>query len=136
MFGKGSSAPGMVSLLVAGSLLGCSEPTNINCPDRATYGIQLTVEDADSGSPVDSALAVATDESYTDGSFYADSAFSRGDPASRAYLAYERAGIYDVSVEKEGYATWERTAVRVVRKGHCKTLFPVSFTARLDPLSH
>lgn len=136
MFSEGSGAPAMASLLIAGSLLGCSEPTNINCPDRATWAIQLTVEDAESGSPVDSALAVATDEPYNDGPHYADSAFSRGDPASHALLAYERAGIYDVSVEKEGYATWKKTAVRVVRKGHCETLFPVSFTARLDPLSH
>jgi hypothetical protein len=46
-------------------------------------------------------------------------------------VAYERQGTYAVTVEQQGYRTWSRSGVRVLREEcHVRT---VSITARLQP---
>lgn len=129
-----SGALGMALLLIAGPLVGCSDdamvPTNVNCPSRG-WGpaIVVSVEDAVSGSLIDSALAVATDGSF------ADSAWSLGDPP-RANLAWSRPGTYEVVVEKKGYTSWARGGIEAVKdtSGWCPSLRRVEITARLMPL--
>jgi hypothetical protein len=64
---------------------------------------------------------------------YVDSARMYGDvPVETVGLAEERAGTYEVSVERTGYRSWHRAGVRVTAdECHVRT---VSLTARLQRL--
>lgn len=117
---------GSVSLLVAGAVLGCSDaPVEpCGCPNYAKPGSAVAVEDAAWGSPLDSALAVATEGSY------ADSAVSPGDPPL-AVLAHGRPGTYVVSMERRGHAAREESGIAVVTEGDCRPVDMVQLTVRL-----
>jgi hypothetical protein len=69
--------------------------------------------------------------------FFKDSvAFPSGRPDLNdlnLWAVGERAGIYQVTVSKPGYATWVQSNVRVT-KGVCHVI-TVTLTARLQPAS-
>ena len=118
-------------LLLVTALAGCetvSGPPEV-CLAIAEPAISVTTRSAETGGPIGDVLVVARDGTY------ADSARTTVvDGAARPVgVANERAGTYDVTAEKEGFATWSRTGV-TVEQGDCGPV-TVELTARLHPLS-
>lgn len=117
-------------LLLALLLAGCNDFSGpIVCTTEAVPAIELTAQNAESGDPVADALAVAAEGTF------ADSMQTRmfGGEAL-AHLALERSGTYEVSVEKDGFLTWEESGVEV-DEGVCH-VETVSLAARLVPSSN
>jgi aromatic ring hydroxylase len=95
------------------------------CAAIASPGISVMVRDSITDAIVgEGARVIATEGVYAD-----TSQFSLG-PEGPHHLAMERAGIYTVTVEQEGYRLWSRSGVRV-RRGECGVI-TVPITARLQ----
>lgn len=78
---------------------------NLICTTEARAGISVTVVDAATAQPIDEYRGIVGDGSYSDSIRFGGA-------------AYERAGTYAVTIEADGYATWNRTGV-VVTDGAC-----------------
>lgn len=114
------------ALLVVSLLLtACEIPSLTGCDAFAAPGLAITVRDSASGAPVnDSVRVVARSGTYADsidGSSFGNGSFA---------LAYERAGLYSVTVTHPRARTWERTGVRV-REDRCHVI-PTQVNARLQ----
>ena len=100
------------------------------CNLRGEYAINVAVKDSVSGAfAASGARLVVRDGAYAD---------SMEVPANRPGLdaqalvgAFERTGLYSVTVRKSSYQDWMRTNIGVGR-GRCD-LRAVSLTARLQP---
>jgi hypothetical protein len=107
----------VISTVIA---LGCtardSSGPGVNCTDEARPGISVTAIDARTGDAVKS-LGNAT---VTDGSF-TQSVANQPPGAPSFYLAYERAGTYDVVVNVPGYQEWKTTGA-VVKRDACHVI--------------
>lgn len=99
------------------------------CTEISEPGIFVEVRDSLTQAP----LHGATLHIFSAG-MIVDSARSldgRDDPTSLAG-AYDRPGVYDVIVERRGYATWRKDSLRVLA-GECQVT-PVRLVANLRPL--
>lgn len=96
------------------------------CTAELRPGIMVDVQDSVTSAPLGAgARVIAIDGAY------ADTATFPWDGIRRYGVAAERAGIYTVTVEYEGYRLWSRSGVRV-RKGECHVR-TVDLVARLRP---
>ncbi|MDH5761023.1 MAG: carboxypeptidase-like regulatory domain-containing protein [Gemmatimonadota bacterium] len=91
------------------------------CTEEMRYGVNVTVVDAGSGSPITEGLG----GTLTEGSF--SEVMAVWD--NRLMGAGERAGTYTVQVQATGYADWTRQGV-VVLAGECH-VEPAALTAEL-----
>lgn len=111
---------GAVVAAIAGTA-GCGIFTGpVACTDILVPGIAVDVRDSQSNAQITDGLRVIA----RDGAF--------ADTAENGHLAvaFERAGTYTVTVEKDGYQTWLRSGVRVSRdECHVRT---VALTAQLQ----
>ncbi len=116
-------------LLLAGFAAACDSPTT--CVDLPVPAISVLVRDSSSGAPTASgARLVARDGSYVD-----SVSIAPGHPeldSMTLTAAYNRPGVYDVTVRKTGYWDWVRSGVKV-SKGRCN-VNTVRLTARLQQL--
>lgn len=86
------------------------------CTLNIAPGITVTITDSVSGEPrAAEAVAVARERAYVD---TLDPAVSIGDVLISRQGAYERKGIYEVTVRAPGYRDWVRSGV-FVRPGDC-----------------
>lgn len=122
----------LLALAVAGVALGgCEAITDVfsgDCTSVAIPGISVVVLDSLSGAGIASGAMVRV----RDGSF-ADSVSAPDDVVDYntlgLYLAYERPGVYQVTVTRQGYRSWSASNVRVKKDGcHVSTAM---LTARL-----
>jgi hypothetical protein len=90
------------------------------CAAVVKPAIEVEVRDAGSGQPAATgAVGVLTDGAFADTLRIIGWTHHPSDAAALVLGgAEERPGVYDVRIEKEGYATWERKAVRA-RAGEC-----------------
>ena len=87
------------------------------CPDIAEPAVVVEVRSARTGAPeADSALGLLRDGDYVD-TMRVSGVTSDGTPLS-LQGAMERAGTYDVQIEKEGFRPWTRENV-TVESGEC-----------------
>lgn len=116
----------VLTTLLGSSLTACGLVDPTSCPSVGSAAIQVTVEDASTGEPLENALLVAHDGAF------ADSATT--DSGGKIPLGFlqDRAGNYDLSVEREGFETWSRSDVEVTLNqcGHAQT---VRFEVALHP---
>lgn len=105
----------LYSALLLLTLAGCNSfgPT---CTTEAPPAIQVSVEHAESGEPIDDALVVVQDGSFAD-SARTDAA-GPGGPHFWVSFASERPGTYTVRAEKSGFVDWIREDVTAT-EGRC-----------------
>ena len=104
---------------------GCEFATEPMCTLELRHAIAVEVRDSVTGEPA----AVGARLIVRDG-VYADTSRQHGDPLL-IQAGEERAGRYDVSVEKSGYREWTRENVRVTAGAcHVRT---VRLDVRLQP---
>jgi hypothetical protein len=119
----------LCSILLAS--FGCSgSTTSTICTLELRAGLLVDVKDSLTNAGVASGASLVVRE----GSFKDSVAFPSSRPdldALPLVAAGERAGTYQITVSKPGYATWTRSNVRVT-KGECH-VNPVRLTARLQP---
>lgn len=110
------------------------DPPGLICTAEARAAVNLRIQDSASGA----GIAAGTTVVLRDGAFVD----SLSIPADRTDLndqplstmnTYERAGRYDITVRRNGYATWTRSGV-VVTAGECH-VNAVTVVARLQPAS-
>jgi hypothetical protein len=83
-------------------------PDRIVCTAQFVYGLAVTVKDAATGQLVCDAQVSAVSNGYR------ETLLMFGSPGTCSYAgAGERAGVYDVSASKAGYATTTMTNIRV-----------------------
>ena len=118
----------LVVVSACGSIFDSTE-----CTTEARPGIRLEVLDSATRAPAGgaAALIIARDGSLADTarSFSPDSSAE----AQFAVLAFERPGIYEITVQRAGYHLWRRSGVRVM-SGECHVR-TVEITALLQRLS-
>ena len=112
----------------AAIIAGCN-PFSGPCTTDIRWGIVVEVRNAVTGeSLADGARLIVRDGDYVE---TVDGPPVPGFPELRA--AGERAGTYDVTIQKAGYQDWTRTGIRVRDQGcHVET---VRLDARLQPTS-
>jgi hypothetical protein len=107
-------------------LAGCADNNLLACTEEARPGLSVTVRDSVTGGVVtQNVRVVARDGAHADTATWSV-------PGSGVHsLAYERAGIYEVTVEHPSYLVWRRSGVEVIAdQCHVQT---VSLVARLQP---
>ena len=111
----------------AAVVTGCSSLTSpVVCTTEARAGIAVQVLDSSSNAAVGEGATITA----RDGAFVQTAGTSEDYPGPYG-LAYERAGVYTVTVQQEGYAIWTRNDVRVTHdECHVHT---VQLTALLQP---
>ncbi|MBK8983455.1 MAG: hypothetical protein IPM38_14340 [Ignavibacteria bacterium] len=95
------------TLAVVVSMSGCSEENDIICTAEARAGLNVYVTDFATNQPVTSGVIVtAKDGSYTDTlmNFQGTNGFAG---------AWERSGIYVITVECAGYVTYVSDSIKV-----------------------
>ncbi|HET7553937.1 MAG TPA: carboxypeptidase-like regulatory domain-containing protein [Gemmatimonadaceae bacterium] len=116
------------ALIVAAATMsiGCSAFDPLVCTTEARAAITVEVLDSVTNAPVgEGATITATNGA----SVY--SAITYDDYPGPYQLAHEKAGEFEVTVQKSGYARWSRDGVRVTRdECHVHT---VQLTALLQP---
>lgn len=122
--------PSCLLLAVPMAVAGCGDGLGGACTAIWAPGILVTITDSASGEPrAAEAVAVARARAFVD---TLDPAVSIGDVLISRQGAYERKGIYEVSVRAPGYRDWVRSGV-IVRPGECHVQ-GVALEARLPPL--
>jgi hypothetical protein len=103
---------------------------NIVCTGPPVYGLNVTVEDSLTGARAASgARLIARDGAYADTTSHP---IDHVNPDSGTlFAAEERPGVYSVTVEKDGFLTWERTGVVVTLDEYDCHVVPVHLVARL-----
>lgn len=116
------------NLLLPLSLSACGLVEPMVCTTEAVPALVVEVRDAVTGAPA-AADAIGRAE---DGDFNAVLVGSdRGVDALNLYGAFERAGTYRITVQKSGYAAWQKVGVDVSRdECHVRT---VHLRADLQP---
>jgi hypothetical protein len=107
-------------------------PPNGYCTAVASPGISVTLVDSVTGRTASftGLYAVAAEGAFRDSTMYA---IPDSTGTVQLRLAYNRAGIYDVTVHADRYQPWTRSGVRVNPAGFCSTVINVPLTARLVP---
>lgn len=95
-----------IPLVLAPILVACNllDP-DTDCVLAPAPAVLATVEHARTGAAIEGALAVARDGAFADS--------ARTNQAGRARLAFQRAGTFDVTVEKDGFVPERRSNVSV-----------------------
>ena len=116
-------------LAIGLALAACNVPTARVCTASVEPGIVVRIEDSATGAPSASAVTgEATAAGYAD-SLRPYESLGSGQLLSRAG-AYERAGVYAVTLRGVGYREWHADQIRVAPGDcHVKT---VTLTARLQ----
>jgi hypothetical protein len=99
------------------------------CADVGSFAVNVEILDAATGAPA----AVGATLVIVDGDYSESTTGAAGTPPVLA-AGFERPGVYDLRVTREGYEDWVRENVRVSRGGPCNDLRSARFTARLTPL--
>lgn len=112
--------PAILALVIVA--LACNNTQAPMCTLEARAGINVSVIDAATGAAVPNATGTVRDGAYTESlqSFQPGSLFG----------AFEREGIYDVTVSAPGYAAWQTEDI-VVEADECHVI-PVQIIARLS----
>ena len=107
----------------------CSGPSETVCTLEARAGVNVTVTDSVSGAPVASTVTVIVQ----DGQYRDSTTVPAGSPqgTNSVGAAWEREGVYAVTVRADGYSTWAKSGVRV-ESGECHVK-AVSLSAKLQP---
>jgi hypothetical protein len=102
--------------------IACNNTQAPMCTLEARAGINVTALDATTGSLLASAAGTARENTYSETlqSFQPGSLFG----------AFEREGVYEVTVSAPGYETWRADEV-IVSAGECHVI-PAQLTARLS----
>ena len=111
---------------------GCSSsaPTAVACTGDPVFGLQVTIENAATGTPIiDSTSVVITDGSYKESYVLPVAGLTPGTISA----ASERAGTYSISIRRTGFAAYDTAGVTVT-KGACHVQ-PVQVVAKLQPLA-
>ena len=127
----------MPALLLASLTAGCGILDPTVCTTEAVPAIRVVVLDSISGEPVRGPVRIVALDGAM--SFELDSQDVVVPPPEDPdtvvfgpfYLASERPGTYDVTVEAPGYGPWQRAGVRV-RAGECHVR-TAELTALLQP---
>jgi len=108
----------IVQLCVNLLLAGCADQGPVMCTTAAILGIVVEISNANSGLHVAfGATGAVRDGVYVDSLVMYEGGPSPGSLHSLA-AAYERPGVYEVSVSQPGYEDWMRSDV-TVRDGAC-----------------
>lgn len=114
--------------LIAACIAACTEP---GCTLVAVPGVVVEIRDAVKDEPL-----AATARGVVQQGAYTDSLQLPGAPVDGALVrsaAYERAGVYTVIVEHEGYAQWRRDRVWVRGDDcHVRTVHLKAYLQRLS----
>lgn len=103
------------------------------CTMEARPALRVVAIDARSGAPFEGGFTVVARAGAHVDSVTIPESPQWWDPAWGVTLAPERAGRYDVSVRKDGFAEWRKNGVEVTRdECHVRT---VKLEARLEPAS-
>ena len=102
----GTLRAGAGLLALAAALTACGI-TGTDCTNIARPAVDVLVRSADDGEPIAGALVVVGEGAF------ADSAVTVPDGRPARFLAPNRAGVYRISVEKDGFEPWVRTGVEV-----------------------
>jgi hypothetical protein len=116
------------TILAAGCTAGGAGGTAPNGTCTAPRSIAITVEvrDPTTGrASAQGAIGLARQGTAVD---------TRQLQDSLTLLGGQRTGIYDVTVQRRGYATWTQTGVSVTRVGPCGNVEPESLKAFLQPV--
>lgn len=107
MTSEGGRMKSIIPLIIGLALAAC-DTFGVVCTSDRRPGIAVMVLDSSTSAPVvsDSVLVIASE------GMYADTARPISDTAE-AFLAYERAGTYNVQVKANGYQPWESTNIQV-----------------------
>ena len=114
-------------LLCAVAGCGVTETETV-CTLEARAGVNVVVTDSATGAPIASGFTMVVQ----DGAYRDSTTVPPGAPigANSAGSAWEREGVYSVSVSADGYKMWNKAGVRVEGgKCHVKA---VSLAARLQ----
>ena len=104
-------------------LAGCGDDEDhIVCTLIAVPGLEITIVDSVTSAPVIDAFVLARDGAFVDTLMVWD---------NTAQGAWERTGVYEVTVEKEGYLMWKKSGVLV--EGDVCHVHTVKATALLQP---
>lgn len=101
----------LATLLVSLITAGCTGP--VVCPAENRPAIQMEVNHAETGEPVEEALAIARDGAFV------DSALTRSTGEAELVLNRPQETSYDVTVEKDAFETWTRSDVHVSIDEQC-----------------
>ena len=117
-------------LLAAVACGGSQDPVSVGCTAEFRQGVAVQVKDSITGAGAASGASLVVREG-----FFKDSvAFPNARPDLNDFAlaaAGERAGTYQITVSKPGYATWSQSNVRVTKNQcHVNT---VKLTALLQP---
>lgn len=121
----------LFGVLLAALVGGCDATGPIVCTDEFVYGLEVEVENSETGEPVAEALVVATDGAFADSARTRLSTRSEDEEVALAQLAGERPGTCEVTVEKETFLRWTRQDAEVT-DGVCH-VNTVTLTVRLEP---
>lgn len=99
-------------------------PAEGDCTVSAIAGITVTAVDSLSSTSLSASGRVEAHDGT-----YQEIATAFGGNPLRYYMAYERPGIYEVTVELSGYQRWTQSGV-TVRSGRCHVV-TVDLVARL-----
>jgi len=104
----------------------CGNPNRPDvCTAQFVYGLTVTIQDKTTGQPICDAQITAVSGSFVE--TLKPNAF----PTECFYTgAGERAGVYDLTITRDGYAPTTRAAVKV-DKDECHVI-PVRLTISLD----
>lgn len=114
-----------IPLMLLPVLAACTGP--VACPTEILPAIRVEVLHAETGDPVEDALAVARDGAFVDS--------ARTRPTGTAELAPNRPipARYDVTVEKDGFETWTRSDVNVSIDQDCQQVNSAELQVDLVP---
>lgn len=100
------------------TLSSCDFNSEINCTDEAVAGIQLNVFEKQSKQPVYCGLSVTfQDSSYEE---IINTPSDENCYSSNSLLgAFERPGLYNITVNKAGYESWYAYNVEVIKANEC-----------------
>jgi|APMI01.1.fsa_nt_gi hypothetical protein len=105
--------------------------TGLDCTADSVAGIRVFVVDSVTGAPrATEAIIYARSGSFVD-SVIGRNLAPPGVEFSAVTLANDRAGVYEVSVRREGYAQWSKAGVRVVNRDQCHVA-TTELTAKLQ----
>ena len=111
--------------------IGCDvTDLGVVCTDNIVWGLNVTVQDSVTGAPAASgARLIVRDGTHAD---TASQPVGHVNPDSGTLrAAEERPGVYGVTVEKEGFLTWQRTGIVVTMDDYDCHVVPVHLVARL-----
>jgi hypothetical protein len=105
----------------------------IGCTEELRAGLVVEVRDAPTGLPAaDGATGEITDGGYTETLLLEGGMLMPPNPALQLVGAWERPGIYNVSIAKAGYRFWRQPSVVVTADScHVET---VRIQAALEPV--